>query len=95
MLRPLFILTLLLFQLSAIAQKKTLTALRVQSAPQIDGNLDEAAWQEAAVATGFIQNTRRRGSRPHSPPKCVFSTMMLPFMWAPISTTIPPLSAGS
>jgi hypothetical protein len=54
--RLIIILTLFLFQLPAIAQRKTLTALRVNVAPKIDGNLDEAAWQEATVASDFIQN---------------------------------------
>jgi hypothetical protein len=55
--RPILLfLILYLFQLPAIAQTKSLTALRVHAAPQVDGTLDEPAWQEAPVATGFVQN---------------------------------------
>ncbi|MFO7894721.1 MAG: DUF5916 domain-containing protein [Longimicrobiales bacterium] len=33
----------------------TVTAERIEAPPQIDGRLDDAAWADAAVATGFIQ----------------------------------------
>lgn len=35
---------------------KSLQALRVSEAPKIDGVLDEAVWQQAQIATNFIQN---------------------------------------
>lgn len=40
----------------AFAQNKALTAVKAVQAPKIDGNLDDAAWQNAPVATQFIQN---------------------------------------
>ncbi|TPE40270.1 DUF5916 domain-containing protein [Pontibacter mangrovi] len=41
--------------------QKTLQALRVQEAPKIDGELDEAIWQQADVATQFIKNRPNPG----------------------------------
>ncbi|MEJ8801291.1 DUF5916 domain-containing protein [Pontibacter sp. H249] len=35
---------------------KELQALRINDAPKIDGVLDEAIWQQAQIATNFIQN---------------------------------------
>jgi hypothetical protein len=51
----------LLFTFSFLAffgfsQTKVLTATRADQQPKIDGNLEEAAWQQAPVATDFIQN---------------------------------------
>jgi hypothetical protein len=40
----------------AFSQPKTLTAVKTIQAPRIDGALDDAAWQQAPVATDFIQN---------------------------------------
>jgi hypothetical protein len=37
-------------------QDKTLQAVRVSAVPKVDGNLDDAAWKSAPVATDFIQN---------------------------------------
>ncbi|WP_242921309.1 DUF5916 domain-containing protein [Pontibacter liquoris] len=36
--------------------QKSLQALRVSEAPKIDGVLDEAVWQQAQIASNFIQN---------------------------------------
>ncbi|MFD2513133.1 DUF5916 domain-containing protein [Pontibacter locisalis] len=36
--------------------QKKLKALRIAEAPKIDGALDEAVWQNAEIATDFIQN---------------------------------------
>ncbi|RYF96812.1 MAG: hypothetical protein EOO00_01770 [Chitinophagaceae bacterium] len=42
---------------SLLAQDKTLQTVKLSHpAPRIDGNLDDPAWKEAPVATGFIQN---------------------------------------
>ncbi|RYY90353.1 MAG: hypothetical protein EOO15_02895 [Chitinophagaceae bacterium] len=54
--RLLFLWITLLFTLFAAGQKRTLSATRTQSAPKIDGKVDEPAWQTAPVADGFIQN---------------------------------------
>ncbi|HEY4652057.1 MAG TPA: DUF5916 domain-containing protein [Pontibacter sp.] len=46
--------------------KKELTALRISSTMKIDGMLDEPEWQQAQIATGFIQNRPNPGPRePH------------------------------
>ena len=48
-------LALILFCTAAHAQK-TLPAIKTTSAPRIDGDLSDAAWSTAPVATDFIQN---------------------------------------
>ncbi|MDQ6609137.1 MAG: carbohydrate binding family 9 domain-containing protein, partial [Bacteroidota bacterium] len=40
----------------ALSQSKTLTAVKTQHSPVIDGKLDDAVWQSAATATDFVQN---------------------------------------
>ncbi|MFL5771547.1 MAG: DUF5916 domain-containing protein [Flavisolibacter sp.] len=44
------------FHLLAFSQPKILTAVKTPQAPKIDGHLDDAIWQEAPMATDFIQN---------------------------------------
>ncbi|WP_400193771.1 DUF5916 domain-containing protein [Hymenobacter sp. B81] len=44
-----------------LAPKKQLTALRVAGGIKLDGALDEPEWQQAAVATDFIQNRPNPG----------------------------------
>ena len=46
----------------SFSQPKTLSAVKTVQAPQIDGRLDEAVWQAAPVANGFIQNFPSYGS---------------------------------
>ncbi len=47
----------------SFSQVNTLPALKIAfSPPGIDGNLDDIAWKDAPVATGFIQNFPRFGS---------------------------------
>jgi len=43
------------------AEKKKVTALRIQDAISIDGNLDEAQWAEANIAKDFIVNEPNPG----------------------------------
>lgn len=54
-----FILAILLsaFSLNAFSQqkKKTLVAIKTQAAPKIDGELDDAVWQNVPIATDFVQ----------------------------------------
>ena len=45
----------LLAYVSSFTQQK-LPAVRTIHAPKIDGNLDDAGWQDIPVATDFIQN---------------------------------------
>jgi hypothetical protein len=45
------------------APKRQLATLRITDAIKLDGNLDEPAWQSAAIATDFIQNRPNPG--PH------------------------------
>lgn len=54
--RTIFCLSLLLICLPAFSQIKTLQAVKITQAPKIDGNLDDAAWKNAPVATNFIEN---------------------------------------
>lgn len=39
----------------ALSQPKTITAVKILQAPRIDGNLNDAIWQQAPVATDFMQ----------------------------------------
>ena len=41
--------------------ERKLTPLRLSGAIKLDGVLDEAAWRDAPMATGFIQNDPREG----------------------------------
>ncbi|MBC7872691.1 MAG: carbohydrate binding family 9 domain-containing protein [Ferruginibacter sp.] len=54
-LRKLICLPLLLVYFSLFSQEKSLQALKTDQLPKIDGNLDDAAWANAPVATEFIQ----------------------------------------
>jgi hypothetical protein len=48
--------TLTVFSLTINAQdKKTLNIVRTDTAPKIDGKLDDTAWQNAEIATDFVQ----------------------------------------
>ena len=47
--------------------KKELKALRVYESPGIDGVLSEAFWQDAEVATGFVQYEPYNGAAPTFP----------------------------
>ena len=50
-----FALCLLTFFLTpSYAQTKTIHAVKVQSAPKLDGKLDDAVWQNVVAATNFI-----------------------------------------
>jgi hypothetical protein len=42
--------------------EKRITAVRAQGPITLDGALDEAAWREAPIANGFIQNDPREGN---------------------------------
>ncbi|HSS52373.1 MAG TPA: DUF5916 domain-containing protein [Thermoanaerobaculia bacterium] len=47
----------------ALLARRSLAAVRITgAAPVIDGRLDEPAWREAPVATGFTQNRPRPGA---------------------------------
>jgi len=51
-----FLLILILYSTFVISQeKKTLNISKTTEAPKIDGVLDDAAWQNAEEANGFIQ----------------------------------------
>ena len=56
MLRTLLLITLCCLHLFALSQPKTLMAVKTAQAPRIDGNLDDAAWQQSPVATDFTQS---------------------------------------
>lgn len=46
----------------SVARKK-ITIERIANAPKIDGILDDEAWQEAAIATGFVERTPNNGRK--------------------------------
>ncbi|NNK27489.1 MAG: carbohydrate binding family 9 domain-containing protein, partial [Flavobacteriaceae bacterium] len=52
---PIFIISVLIAFSLAAQEKKSMTILRTSDAPKIDGVLDDTAWQNAEVATDFIQ----------------------------------------
>ena len=53
--RRLYFITLCWLPVLVLCQSKTLTAIKSLQPPRIDGNLDDAVWQQAPVATGFGQ----------------------------------------
>jgi len=59
--RLLLTMSILLSWAMAWGQHKSLPAVKASGPPVIDGNLDDAAWAAAPVATGFIQNFPRFG----------------------------------
>jgi hypothetical protein len=44
-----------------VRQQRRLKAVRIDSEIIVDGQLDEDAWSQAPVATGFIQNEPQPG----------------------------------
>jgi hypothetical protein len=55
--RALIIIVCLHISTLSYAQVKITGAAKIMVAPRIDGALDDAAWQSASIATGFITNT--------------------------------------
>lgn len=49
-------LPLLLFYVSAFSQEKAIQALKTSLVPKIDGNIEDPAWKNLPVITGFVQN---------------------------------------
>jgi hypothetical protein len=49
-------LPLFLVCISVYSQQKSILAVKTTQTPKIDGNLDDAAWNNAPVLTNFIQN---------------------------------------
>src|SRR4051812_29777457 len=41
----------------SLAQQKNLQAIEVNISPKLDGDLDDAAWKDAPIATNFITNS--------------------------------------
>ncbi len=58
---------------SAQLSRKTIEAVRIQSPPKIDGNLDEPFWKSLPVAKDFVEYSPRNGSRPLSGTKILFA----------------------
>src|SRR5215210_4203486 len=56
MLRSLIFFALCCFHLVAGSQTKTIMAVKASQAPRIDGHLNDEAWQNAPIASDFIQN---------------------------------------
>lgn len=65
MMRWLFlVLIIIIWAPVALSQSKTLTAVKTQQAPLIDGQLDDSVWQRAFIASGFVQNYPTFGKAP-------------------------------
>ena len=62
MLRSLIFIALCIFYNSGISQPKAISAVRASQVPRIDGNLNDAAWQQAPVISDFIQNFPNYGA---------------------------------
>ena len=81
--RPLILTTLALFLsvsvLSAQTEylpKKVYKAYRVETAPVINGNFDDEAWQTGEWAGEFTQNEPYADRPPHSQPNSSWPSMM-------------------
>jgi len=61
MYKLLLTISFLLFYCSVFAQQKSLTAVKATGTPKVDGNLDDAAWQNVPIATDFIQSSPNPG----------------------------------
>jgi hypothetical protein len=55
MVRELLFYTLCCLSFIAPAQQKSINAVKTTHSPVIDGDLSDVAWQEAPVATDFMQ----------------------------------------
>lgn len=64
-----FLAVLLIFNLTVLAQekdsifRKQININRLQESPKIDGKLDDAVWQNAAIATNFVERQPQNGKR--------------------------------
>ena len=66
MIRPVFIIALLLaslsqFSIAQISIPNTLAALAVHEAPRLDGRLEEKCWKDAVKISNFIQRELLQG----------------------------------
>ena len=59
------ILSLSLFFTFSFGQTKEILAQRTKETIKIDGNLSEIAWENAPIATNFVQNAPNPGVAPH------------------------------
>lgn len=59
-----FFLVLVFLPILALGNQRLLQAMRVNQEIKVDGVLDEAIWNEAEVATDFVQNSPNPGSQP-------------------------------
>ena len=59
--KPFFLLPMMVVFFNGFSQTRNLPAVKTDIPIKIDGNLDDAAWQTASVATDFIQNFPKAG----------------------------------
>ena len=59
--KPFFLLPMMVVFLHGFSQTRDLPAVKTDIPIKIDGNLDDAAWQTASLATDFIQNFPKAG----------------------------------
>lgn len=64
MLRLLLSISLCLLTIFALSQVKSISAVKTDVAPVIDGNLNDEVWKLAPVATNFIQYSPNFGKSP-------------------------------
>ncbi|MFL5774558.1 MAG: DUF5916 domain-containing protein [Flavisolibacter sp.] len=62
--RCLLLITLCCFHILSQGQAKTLNAVKASHPPKIDGNINDEVWQEAPLATNFVQNFPTYGATP-------------------------------
>jgi hypothetical protein len=62
--RLLFFIALCFVHLFAFSQPKTLNAIKTTQPPRIDGNLDDAGWQNVPAVSDFVQNFPTFGLQP-------------------------------
>lgn len=60
--RRLYLIALCCLPVFVLCQSKTLTAVKASESPHIDGNLDDAVWQQAPTATDFMQYSPSYGA---------------------------------
>src|SRR6188474_3246260 len=60
--KPFFLVPMMIVCLHGFSQTRNLPAVKTDRSIKIDGSLDDAAWQNASVATDFIQNFPKAGT---------------------------------
>src|SRR6185503_16465491 len=59
--KSLFLVPLMVICIQGFSQTRNIAALKTTTPPKIDGDLNDAAWNSAPVASEFIQNFPKAG----------------------------------